>query len=182
MRRQIGSIPLMLAMALTALMTPMGVWASPLAQMEVLGILAGQDPVSDSIFITNDDSLDIFASTHIRRAAPANMQTAQSEVSAIYAIETFHMLIGQTHHGHRLTMNGFDIDDYGLKPSAAQGVGVPAAGHLFEPQVSPNVNKTNYDAMQMLIDALAGHPRPAALEVGAVYIGNTDAGLSPFDR
>ena len=174
MRRHLLSTTVMIIMALSALMAPLGVWANPLAQMEVLAVMSGQDPVAVAAMVTKHDSLDIFASNAFgTTTVPGYMQTAQPEVSAIYLGDAFATLIEQDRTGRRLTMYE-QIDFNGHGSTAAQGVGAPNAGHRFEPSGADIDTKTSDDRSQSLFDDYAEHPRNAAWEVGAVYIGNTE--------
>ena len=180
MRSHVLSITVMLAIAFSALLGPLGVWDNPLTQKEVLALLAGQDPVSVSTAIENKDSLDIFASTHFRHRTPGYLQTAQPEVSAIYRTDRIRILTGDARTGLHLTMNGVTIQENELMPDAAQEGGVPAAGHPFEHQAYNRGSKGNDDNLELVYDALAKNPPPAALEVGAVYVGDTHGPRRPL--
>ena len=169
MRSNFVSARTMLATALCALMAPLGVWANPVDQMEVLAILAGQDPVPVMVRVARNDSFDIFASKPFRRTALGDPHAVQPEVVATYLHDALRTLHEQDRNRQRATMEGPHFNDDGLMPTAAPEVGVPAAGHTLEPDT-----KTSDNGPHSLFDDLAAQPRAAAWEVGAVYIGNIE--------
>ena len=174
MRSNFVSARTMLAMALCALMAPLGVWANPVDQIEVLAILAIQDPVPVMVRVARNDNLDIFACKPFRRTALGDPHAAQPEVLAIYLHDALWTLHEQDRLRQRSTMDGRHFNDDGLMPMAAPEVGVPAAGHPLEPGFSDTDTKTSDNGPHSLFDDLAAQPRPAAWEVGAVYIGNIE--------